>query len=83
MFAFFDQIVDESEFADRVRESSQATGIQIDELIEQELDQLTELYSKSDDYIVGLVGQDEFLKWLYAREKLLDYDEARNPRGLA
>lgn len=83
MVAFFEKIVEESAFAENIRKRSIETGVPIDDLIEEELDHLTALYDLPDEYIVGLVGRDDFLMWLYAREKLLDHDESKLPRGLA
>jgi hypothetical protein len=80
---FFEQHVKEEVFADRLRERSQALNIPIDDLIEDEIELYDDYRWQSDEYYSALFNRNDFIMWMYAREKLLDHDEAKIPAGSA
>ena len=80
---FFEQHVSEKEFADRIRERSRSTGQMIDDLLEEELELYDDFQWQPVEYYNALFDRDDFLMWMYAREKLLDNAEAKIPAGSA
>lgn len=83
MFLFFERHVTEEDFADDLREQSRNTGIPIDELIDDAIDQHATMDEKPDGYYQALLDRDEFLMWLHAREALFRHDDAKRPKGMA
>lgn len=83
MAIFFEGQIAEEIFASRISKKANTRGCSIDELIDEELDSFVEINSRTDDSVSGLVRNDNFIKWMIAREKLLDRDERKIVQGSA